>query len=81
MCGGHGQCMCGGCVCDNDWMGEDCSCSMETASCMATNQQLCNGNGMCQCGTCKCKPPYQGPTCEDNPFFEIKCVKHSGQER
>ncbi|XP_056237792.1 integrin beta-1-like [Seriola aureovittata] len=64
ICGGHGQCECGQCICDNDWIGEGCNCSLDTASCMATNQQLCNGKGMCQCGRCKCEPPYKGPTCE-----------------
>ncbi|XP_039973258.1 integrin beta-1-like [Xiphias gladius] len=67
ICGGHGKCECGRCVCDKDWIGEACSCSLETASCMATNQQLCNGRGTCECGTCKCQPPYKGPTCENCP--------------
>ncbi|XP_071327115.1 integrin beta-1-like [Trachinotus anak] len=68
ICGGHGKCECGQCICENDWTGEDCACSLETASCMATNQQLCNGKGMCLCGICQCEPMYRGPTCEKCPF-------------
>ncbi|XP_053289414.1 integrin beta-1 [Pleuronectes platessa] len=78
MCGGHGTCECGHCLCDDDWTGEDCSCSMETASCMATNQQLCNGRGMCQCGKCKCEPPYTGPTCESCPHCQNTCQAAHG---
>ncbi|KAM4633397.1 integrin beta-1-like [Polymixia lowei] len=68
MCGGHGRCICGQCLCDVNWIGDACSCSMETASCRATNQQLCNGRGMCICGACRCDPSYAGPTCESCPF-------------
>ncbi|XP_059196137.1 integrin beta-1-like [Centropristis striata] len=63
-CGDHGSCECGRCVCDDNWTGEDCSCTMETSSCMAINGNLCNGRGLCQCGICKCEGPYMGPTCE-----------------
>ncbi|XP_068179626.1 integrin beta-1-like [Antennarius striatus] len=76
ICGGHGKCQCGNCVCDDDWMGEDCSCSMETATCMAYNQMLCNGRGSCQCGTCMCTPPYMGATCEDCPTCIGVCQQH-----
>ncbi|XP_040020296.2 integrin beta-1 [Gasterosteus aculeatus] len=68
ICGGHGECECGRCVCDEGWTGEDCSCTIETASCRSRNQKLCNGNGMCICGMCKCESHYLGRTCEDSPF-------------
>ncbi|XP_051263847.1 integrin beta-1-like [Dicentrarchus labrax] len=77
ICGGHGRCECGDCLCDDDWTGEDCSCSMETASCMANNQKLCNDRGMCQCGICVCEPPYTGPTCEDCPVCQGPCQQHA----
>ncbi|XP_075897366.1 integrin beta-1-B-like, partial [Nelusetta ayraudi] len=65
LCGGHGQCLCDRCVCDEDWVGEDCSCYQGTENCMAKNQQLCNGRGTCKCGTCICHDTrYFGPTCE-----------------
>lgn len=76
ICGGHGRCECGSCVCDNDWTGEDCSCSLEVASCMASNQMLCGGRGICMCGTCKCEPPYSGPTCEDCPTCRGVCQEY-----
>uniref|UniRef100_A0A3P9DIW0 Integrin beta-1-like n=1 Tax=Maylandia zebra TaxID=106582 RepID=A0A3P9DIW0_9CICH len=67
ICGGNGICECGMCRCYANWTGSDCSCSTETASCVAKNQQLCNGRGNCVCGKCQCLPQYQGPTCEDCP--------------
>ncbi|XP_037641480.1 integrin beta-1-like isoform X1 [Sebastes umbrosus] len=76
ICGGHGRCECGRCICDDDWTGEGCVCSMETASCMATNQRLCNDRGSCQCGMCKCEPPYAGPTCEECPVCTGRCEQH-----
>lgn len=72
ICGGNGICECGMCRCYENWTGSDCSCSTETASCVAKNQQLCNGRGNCVCGKCQCLPQYQGPTCEDCPV----CVAH-----
>ncbi|XP_039869118.1 integrin beta-1-like isoform X2 [Simochromis diagramma] len=63
ICGGNGICECGMCRCYANWTGRDCSCSTETASCVAKNQQLCNGRGNCVCGKCQCLPQYQGPTC------------------
>ncbi|XP_047455357.1 integrin beta-1-like [Mugil cephalus] len=77
ICGGNGRCECGNCVCDDGWTNEDCSCSMETASCMGGNQMLCNGRGICQCGLCQCDPPYTGPTCEHCPDCVGTCQKHA----
>ncbi|KAK5862557.1 hypothetical protein PBY51_017939 [Eleginops maclovinus] len=76
ICGGRGKCECGECICDDDWTGEDCGCSMETASCMAKNQNLCSNNGMCHCGKCICEPPFTGPTCEDCPVCQGTCRQH-----
>lgn len=65
LCGGHGRCECNQCICDEDWVGSDCSCSTGLNNCMAKNQQVCNGRGSCECGTCICTHPhYSGPTCE-----------------
>ncbi|XP_072250718.1 integrin beta-1-like [Leuresthes tenuis] len=76
-CGGNGKCECGQCICDSKWVGEDCSCSVETASCKATNGMLCNGKGSCQCGICRCPPPYSGPTCEECPSCHNRCDQHA----
>lgn len=77
MCSGHGRCECGSCVCDDDWIGEDCGCSMDTASCMASNQMVCNGRGNCECGACRCDPPYLGQTCEFCPTCTSPCEEHA----
>ncbi|XP_077576342.1 integrin beta-1-like [Stigmatopora nigra] len=77
ICGGHGKCECGQCICDNDWTSEDCSCTFDTTSCMASNQQLCNNNGMCECGSCRCDPPYGGPTCESCPSCLSPCENYA----
>ncbi|XP_061919332.1 integrin beta-1-like [Entelurus aequoreus] len=77
ICGGHGKCECGRCICDQDWTNEDCSCSMDTALCMAPNQQLCNGRGLCMCGRCKCDTPYAGPLCESCPACLGLCQQHA----
>ncbi|XP_015236285.1 PREDICTED: integrin beta-1-A-like [Cyprinodon variegatus] len=73
LCGGNGRCECGRCQCESDWIGEDCSCSMQTASCLGRNQILCSGRGLCDCGKCQCDPPYSGPTCEDCPACQGFC--------
>lgn len=74
LCGGHGQCVCGQCLCEPDWGGSDCSCYMKTDKCMAENQQVCNGRGVCQCGMCICTHPgYFGPTCEVCPECPGAC--------
>ncbi|KAM9723943.1 integrin beta-1-like isoform 2-T2 [Menidia menidia] len=77
ICGGNGRCECGRCLCDSEWVGDDCSCSMETASCMAGSGQLCNGRGDCNCGICQCSPPYSGPTCEECPSCHNVCGQHA----
>lgn len=77
LCGGNGRCQCGKCVCRSEWIGEDCSCSMETASCMSKNQMICNGRGVCECGTCRCMPQSSGPTCEECPACVSACQEHA----
>ncbi|CAG00011.1 unnamed protein product [Tetraodon nigroviridis] len=77
VCGGRGQCICSKCLCDDGWTDEDCSCSMDTASCAASNGMLCNNRGACLCGTCRCEPPYAGPTCETCPSCTNLCEQYS----
>lgn len=73
LCGGHGECKCGQCICHKNWTDEDCSCTLDTTNCMASNQQLCNGRGSCVCGMCKCDEGYMGPKCEDCPTCPGVC--------
>ncbi|XP_053715176.1 integrin beta-1a [Synchiropus splendidus] len=74
LCGGHGRCDCRVCVCDENWTGSACDCSLDVSTCMASNQAICNGRGVCECGTCKCTDPkFQGPTCETCPTCPGVC--------
>uniref|UniRef100_A0AAQ4RXM4 Integrin beta n=1 Tax=Gasterosteus aculeatus aculeatus TaxID=481459 RepID=A0AAQ4RXM4_GASAC len=77
LCGGHGRCDCRKCICDANYTGSACDCSLETATCLAKNGQICNGRGTCECGACKCtNPKFQGPTCEICPTCPGVCPEH-----
>ncbi|KAK5919970.1 hypothetical protein CgunFtcFv8_023817 [Champsocephalus gunnari] len=77
LCGGHGRCECRKCICDANYTGSACDCSLETATCLAKNGQICNGRGTCECGICKCtNPKFQGPTCEICPTCPGVCAEH-----
>uniref|UniRef100_A0AAQ4PM52 Integrin beta n=1 Tax=Gasterosteus aculeatus aculeatus TaxID=481459 RepID=A0AAQ4PM52_GASAC len=79
MCndGRHGRCDCRKCICDANYTGSACDCSLETATCLAKNGQICNGRGTCECGACKCtNPKFQGPTCEICPTCPGVCPEH-----
>uniref|UniRef100_A0A3P8ZFA9 Integrin beta n=1 Tax=Esox lucius TaxID=8010 RepID=A0A3P8ZFA9_ESOLU len=77
LCGGHGRCECRVCICDTNWTGSACDCSLGTTTCLASNKQICNGRGTCECGTCKCTDPkFQGPTCEICPTCPGVCTEH-----
>ncbi|XP_062335889.1 integrin beta-1a isoform X1 [Osmerus eperlanus] len=77
LCGGHGRCECRMCICDANWTGSACDCSLGTSTCLASNKQICNGRGTCECGTCKCTDPkFQGPTCEICPTCPGVCAEH-----
>ncbi|KAJ8395062.1 hypothetical protein AAFF_G00040130 [Aldrovandia affinis] len=68
---------CRSCVCDANYTGSACDCSLDTATCLASNKQICNGRGTCECGTCKCtNPKFQGPTCEICPTCPGVCTEH-----
>ena len=74
---GHGRCECRKCICDTNYTGSACDCSLETSTCLAKNGQICNGRGTCECGICKCTDPkFQGPTCEICPTCPGVCVEH-----
>ncbi|CAB1340775.1 unnamed protein product [Coregonus sp. 'balchen'] len=65
------------CICDANWTGSACDCSLDTTTCLASNKQICNGRGTCECGTCKCTDAkFQGPTCEICPTCPGVCTEH-----
>ncbi|XP_056277326.1 integrin beta-1-like [Pseudoliparis swirei] len=77
LCGGHGHCDCRKCICDANYTGSACDCSLETHTCLAKNGQICNGRGVCDCGSCKCTNlKFQGPTCEICPTCPGVCAEH-----
>ncbi|XP_035772510.1 integrin beta-1-like, partial [Neolamprologus brichardi] len=77
LCGGHGRCECRKCICDTNYTGNACECSLDESTCLAKNGQLCNGRGKCECGICKCEDPkFQGPTCEVCPTCPGVCTEH-----
>ncbi|XP_014682023.1 PREDICTED: integrin beta pat-3-like [Priapulus caudatus] len=76
----RGQCVCGTCVCNQDYTGTRCQCPASKDTCIASNGKLCNGPGNeCTCDggrwRCKCEEDsnFRGPTCEDCPTCEGYC--------
>lgn len=59
-CTGNGNLTCGQCTCDEQWSGDDCSCSR--ASCPSTMSGECSGSsrGECECAECRCKSGQNG---------------------
>ncbi|KJE93274.1 hypothetical protein CAOG_004086 [Capsaspora owczarzaki ATCC 30864] len=63
LCGNHGSCSCGRCVCEGAWSGIDCTCD-SSLSCPASAKN-CGGpaRGACECGACRCIAPWYGEDC------------------
>ncbi|CAB1326075.1 unnamed protein product, partial [Coregonus sp. 'balchen'] len=75
ICSNNGDCVV--CICDANYTGSACDCSLDTSTCLAANKQICNGRGTCECGVCKCtNPKFQGPTCEICPTCPGVCTEH-----
>ncbi|XP_045692019.1 integrin beta-4 isoform X2 [Phyllostomus hastatus] len=81
-CSGHGDFMCGHCVCYEGWSGKTCSCSTgsqsDTVPCLRDGEDKpCSGRGECQCGRCVCYGDgrYEGQFCEYDNF---QCPRTSG---
>ncbi|XP_053517235.1 integrin beta-4 isoform X4 [Artibeus jamaicensis] len=81
-CSGHGDFMCGHCVCYEGWSGKTCSCSTgsqsDTVPCLREGEDKpCSGRGECQCGRCVCYGDgrYEGHFCEYDNF---QCPRTSG---
>ena len=71
LCSGpeHGKCNCGQCVCNSNFVGEDCSCPKSNQTCIKEGDtEVCSGRGECVCGACKCSSTdqsyYSGAYCE-----------------
>ena len=59
---------CGGCECQDRWIGKRCQCSLEdleaTGGCPEKNGQKCMDRGSCFCGSCQCDPGFFGNNCQ-----------------
>lgn len=74
MCGGHGTCICGECMCEPGYTGPACECALSKETCISKNGKECNGHGECICGKCRCftdeeGQKYSGPFCDICPVF------------
>uniref|UniRef100_A0A667X121 Integrin beta n=1 Tax=Myripristis murdjan TaxID=586833 RepID=A0A667X121_9TELE len=83
QCSGHGQCVCGKCVCDKSskkpnqaYYGQYCECS--DFNCDQYQGLQCGGQGRCVCGVCECLPGFSGRACEC-PLSVESCLSHDGQ--
>lgn len=67
VCGGHnsGMCVCGTCVCNRGFTGDDCSCTTAVNLCLGPTGDLCSNHGICECNQCQCYDRYLGPTCSE----------------
>ncbi|XP_072339033.1 integrin beta-4 isoform X3 [Scyliorhinus torazame] len=86
-CNGHGDFVCGHCICKNDWKGEFCECDSsnkgEDTACRNPNDpsQTCSGRGECYCGLCHCVPSerhlerFEGKYCE---YSSLLCPRFAG---
>uniref|UniRef100_A0A803K173 Integrin beta n=1 Tax=Xenopus tropicalis TaxID=8364 RepID=A0A803K173_XENTR len=74
LCSGHGECDCGECKCHAGYIGDNCNCTIETATCLSDDGQMCSGKGNCVCGRCQCiEPGAFGETCEKCPTCPDAC--------
>uniref|UniRef100_A0A672HIP5 Integrin beta n=1 Tax=Salarias fasciatus TaxID=181472 RepID=A0A672HIP5_SALFA len=83
VCSGHGECVCGRCVCQKGgqkpqrlYYGPFCECS--DRSCGQHRGLQCAGHGRCVCGECVCLPAFGGAACEC-PLGSESCLSADGQ--
>ncbi|XP_036377350.1 integrin beta-1-like [Megalops cyprinoides] len=83
VCSGHGDCVCGECVChksrknpSHNYYGTYCQC--DDFRCDQYQGLLCGGRGSCECGVCQCFPGFSGSACEC-PLSEEACLSRSGE--
>uniref|UniRef100_UPI00358E5D80 integrin beta-1-like n=1 Tax=Myxine glutinosa TaxID=7769 RepID=UPI00358E5D80 len=82
VCSGHGDCLCGECVCHGRenlgelLYGKNCEC--DNFSCDRTAGVMCGGNGVCDCSRCKCFDNFTGAAC-DCPVATDGCQSPDGE--
>ncbi|KAM9337147.1 integrin beta-1-like [Symphorus nematophorus] len=83
VCSGHGECVCGKCVCrksskkpNHAYYGQFCECS--DFSCDQHRGLQCGGHGRCVCGVCMCLPGFRGGACEC-PLSLKSCLSQDKQ--
>ncbi|XP_061094466.1 integrin beta-1-B-like [Conger conger] len=82
VCSGHGDCVCGECVChksrrnpDHVYYEKYCQC--DNFRCDQYQGLLCGGRGTCECGVCQCFPGFSGSACECALGLQT-CLSRSG---
>ena len=74
LCGGHGSCVCGACICDQGWSGTACDCFQSQDQCISEESgEICNNHGQCDCGGCKCDDGWTGVHCDHCPTCVDTC--------
>ncbi|XP_059418463.1 integrin beta-2 [Carassius carassius] len=89
-CNGHGKVVCGGCSCDQGYLGQRCECQVGQkdeaslkAQCQKDNGTECEGKGDCVCGRCQCHKTesdlsfYYGEFCECD---DEHCEKYDNKQ-
>ncbi|XP_035508431.1 integrin beta-1-B-like [Morone saxatilis] len=83
VCSGHGECVCGKCVChksskkpNHAYYGQFCECT--DFSCDQYRGLQCGGRGRCVCGVCICLPAFRGQACEC-PLSLESCLSQDKQ--
>jgi EGF-like domain/Tenascin EGF domain len=69
LCSGHGIMHNSGCVCEDDYIGINCSVAL-------TCPNSCTGRGVCHAGECYCDPDYEGGDCGVKKTCPDNCNKN-----
>ncbi len=81
ICSGHGDCVCGQCVCHSPWTKDACDCKKDTDKCRSPDSPhlICSNHGSCPCDQCECRDDgntrYSGEFCEKCETCQTQCTQ------
>ncbi|KAL8562780.1 hypothetical protein ACOMHN_022655 [Nucella lapillus] len=87
VCSGHGECICGECVCfiigsvvEERYSKQHCECNDYSCPRSGPAALLCGGqtHGRCDCGKCDCFDDWKGPAC-DCSTINATCFASNGE--